>query len=167
MAYGSLAGVGVLVPRFSGDGAFTATTRPASATVTSWLASVSGILNAQLATSGFTVAVTDADVTPILDLFVNEEVAALVEGVNGSGRFGPTAKEGKGEKGRFALILDDVKAFVAGNAYGLEVMGAARPHKPSSMIGYRDTDEAGSETFPLFQRKSHGETFSDWDSDNE
>lgn len=162
-SYGTLAGVGVLVPRFSGNGAFAATTRPALASVENWIDQVSAMMNGMLAQEGFAIPVADADAVNICLGFVEAEVAAMVNGVNGSGRFGPTAKEKGNKRGRYAILLDDVKAFIEGNAYGLESLGATRTNHVTSGIGYRDTDESGNETFPIFQRKGFGNTFIDWD----
>lgn len=163
-SYGSVAGVGVLCPRWSGNvGDFSTTIRPKKASVESWIDSLSGMVNSFLAEAGFTIPVTDDDVTDALDMFVNEEVAAICEGINGSGRFGPTSKA-VGKKGRYSLLLDDVKAFVEGNKAGFERLGAARSQDLTSGIGYRDTDEGGDETFPIFQRDAFSVAFTDWDS---
>ena len=164
-SYGSTADVATLVPRHANQSViFDTTTRPTLATVEGQINQVSGILNSMLAEAGFDIPVSQADVKLALDLFVNQEVAAIVEGINGSGRFGPTTKQG-GSKGRFTLILDDVKAFIEGNKVGFERMGASRSYDVTSGVGFRDTDEAGDETFPLFQRKAYGdEAFrKDWD----
>jgi hypothetical protein len=164
-SYGSTAGVAALVPRWAGTaGDFTPSTRPSLAYVESLVDSVSAMLNAMLAEAGFTVPVTAASVVLALDLFVNEEVAAICDGINGSGRFGPTSKAA-GNKGRFALLLDDVKAFVAGQAVGFERMGAVRAYTISSGIGYRNTDESGRATAPIFQRAAFGNVFQDWDTE--
>jgi len=43
-------------------------------------------------------------------------------------------------------------------------LGATRTYSITEGVGYRSQDVAGDATFPLFQRKSHGETFKDWDT---
>lgn len=161
-SYGSVAGVAVLCPKWSGTN-FAATTRPVLATVESWIDSVSSMLNSFLAEAGFTIPVAEGDVTRALDMFVNEEVTALVLGVNGSGRFGPTSKA-VGKKGRYSLMLDDVKAFVEGNKAGFQRLGAARSQDLTSGVGFRDTDEGGDATSPIFQRGAFGNVFTDWDN---
>jgi len=164
MSYGSTAEVAALVPRYeNGSGDFDETTRPTLATVTTLLTQVSAVVDSMLAGLGFAVPVTDADVTPMLALFVDQEVAAICEGINGGGRFGPTAKRGGG-KGRFALILEDVQGFLEANAAGLEQSGASRTLTSGGQIGYRGTDNSGDSVAPIFQREAFGNSFDDWDS---
>jgi hypothetical protein len=99
-----------------------------------------------------------------LDHFVNEEVASLAEGVNGSGRFGPTSKS-VGRQGRFALMLEDVKNFVEANKAGFERLGAVRIYDATSSIAYRDTDESGEAVAPLFERRAFGDLTREWDEE--
>ena len=165
MAYGSASGVGALVPRYvNGSGVFDNTTRPTLTTVTSHLASVSSRLDIMLASVGFSVPITDDDITPSLDFFVNEEVAAIAEGINGSGRFGPTAKKPGGS--RYEIITSDIRDFIAENAGGMENMGAARSGQSATVgMAYRDVDEGGDDIAPLFQRDAFGDDAfrKDWD----
>jgi len=112
---------------------------------------------------GRDIVVTDDDVKDALDFFVNQEVASICEGVNGSGRFGPTSKA-VGKQGRFSLMLEDVKAFVEGNKAGFERLGAERSYDVTSSIAYRDTDESGEVITPLFERKAFGNLDREWDS---
>ncbi len=165
-SYGTLDGVAALAPRNANrGGAFDDTTRPTGAQVAAFIDQVSSIVNTMLAQHGFTTPVTDADVLPALRLFVNQEVAAMVEGVNGSGRFGPTieGRRAGGRKSRFQIILDDVATFIAEFKIGLEQMGATRRRNLASGTGFRDTDESGDSTHPLFQREAFGETYRNWD----
>lgn len=166
-SYGSALGVAAFVPRYasgSGDSAtFTTSTKPTLTQVEGWIDSVSGLCNAMLAEAGFTIPVTDSDVVGSLALFVNEEVASLAEGVNGSGRFGPTSKV-LGKRGRFALMLDDVKLFIEANKAGFERLGAARSYSATAGLAFRDTDERGNATSPIFQRAAFGNLFENWDS---
>ncbi len=164
-SYGTPAGVAALAPRYgSGTGDaidFTTTTRPTKLQVTTFIDQISGLLNSMLAEAGFTIPVTQADAVLALTYFVQEEVASIAEGINGSGRFGPTAKAPR--KGRFAVIWDDVKMFVEMNKTGLERMGAARPYGVTAGVLYRANDEAGDPTFPIRQRKEFGNLFENWD----
>jgi hypothetical protein len=112
MAYGSLNEVAAFVPRYADQtGSFTLTTRPTVNQVTTWLTQVSGVLDAYLASKGWPVPVTDASLNAALDMFTSEEVAAMVEGANGSGRFGPTAPDQR-QQSRFAIIRQDVTNFI-------------------------------------------------------
>jgi len=128
-SYGSTSGVAVLVPRYANtSGAFDnlgappTGTRPSLATVESLIDQVSGLANSILASALFVTPITQADSKLAIDMFVNEEVAAIVEGINGSGRFGPTSKE-PGQS-RFGIIMDDLKAFVQANKQGFVNNGA-------------------------------------------
>ncbi len=163
-SYGSTDGVAALTPRYANaSGVFDATTRPILTTVEGLIDQLSGILNTMLAEQGFTIPISQTTCKLALDMFVNEEAAAVVEGINGSGRFGPTVKVPN--KGRFMLIMDDVQGFIAANAAGFERLGATRAFKFTDGIAFRDSDEAGDETFPIFERKSFGgETFIDTDT---
>jgi len=163
-SYGDAAEIGALVPRHTDKGIFTGLTRPTLTQVETWVDQVSAVVNIMLADSGFSdVPVTQADVKLALDHFVNQEVAAIAEGVNGSGRFGPTGKRG-GSQGRWAVIVEDVQEFLATFAIGIERLGVDRPTEPMAGISYRDIDEGGDDTAPIFQRKAFGNRFKDWDS---
>jgi len=160
-SYGTVAGVAALTPRYSGSD-FAATTRPALSTVESWIDEISAITNMILANVGFETPISQAQPKLMLDIFVNQEVAAMVEGVNGSGRFGPTAKKGIGN--RFNIIFDDVKDFIDSIAIGIEREGATRTYDPIAGISFREDDEGGTSTAPIFQRSGFGNSFIDWDN---
>jgi hypothetical protein len=148
-SYGTTGGVSALTPRYAtSGGVFDTTTRPTIATVEAQIDQISGLCNSILAQAGFKVPITQADCKLAIDIFVNEEVAAIVEGINGSGRFGPTTKEPG--KSRFALIMDDLQAFVTANAGGFENMGATRS-SDTMTIGYSTADYE-----PLFTRDQYG-----------
>lgn len=161
--YSSLASIGSLVPRYATrTGTFDDTTRPTVVAVVELMEQVSSIVDSMLAENGFDIPVTNTTVKNSLDLFVAQEVAAIVEGINGSGRFGPTTKTG-GKRGRFALLFEDVQNFIEANALGFERAGAARSYSIGSEIGYRATDEAGDDIFPIRQRKEFGTVWTNWD----
>lgn len=121
-SYGSTSGVAVLVPRYANaSAAFDGTTRPVLTTVESQIDQISGLANSILAQAGFITPVSQSDAKLALDIFVNEEVAAIVEGINGSGRFGPTTKEPG--RSRFAIIVDDLKTFIEANKQGFVNLG--------------------------------------------
>lgn len=112
MAYGTAAGVAAFTPRYiDGSGGFSQATQPTATHITTWLTQVSGVLDAYLTTKGYSTPVTSADLLAALTLFTNEEVAAMAEGVNGSGRFGPAAPNQKTQS-RFAIIRQDVTNFI-------------------------------------------------------
>ena len=162
-SYGTVAGIAALTPRYANTGAtFDASTKPTITYVEAFIDQVSGIVNSYLAQNGFSIPVTQADVKLALTMFVQEEVAAIVEGINGSGRFGPTTKS-PGKRGRFAVITEDVAAFIEGNAYGFELLGATRSKGIMSGAAYRDVDEGGNDVIPIFQRGAFENSFKDWD----
>ena len=161
-SYGSAAGVATLAPRIANtSGVFDGTTRPTLTQVETEIDMVSGLVNSMLATNGFSIPVTQADVKLALAFFVNTETAAICDGINGSGRFGPSTKS-EGGKGRFALVVEDVKEFIETNAIGWERMGAERPYTATAGLGYLDTDQAGNDVTPIFQRDAFGNEFEDW-----
>lgn len=152
-SYGSAGGVAALTPRFANtSGVFDGTTRPTLTQVESHIDQVSGTINAILATNGFKIPITQADCKLALDLFVNQEVASIVEGINGSGRFGPI-KTGT-QKSSMMLVIQDVQAFLAVQAPGFERLGATRTYSALEGVGFKDFDADGNETTPFFTRKT-------------
>ena len=162
-SYSSISSVGSLVPRYATrTGTFDDTTRPVVQVVVEHIDSISAIVDSMLATEGFLVPVTHAQMKRALDFFVAQEVAAVIEGINGSGRFGPSTKR-SGNKGRMAVIYDDVQNFIETNSLGWERMGAERTHSYAGGIAFRGQDEAGDTVFPIRQRKEYDTNWKDWD----
>lgn len=159
-SYGDTTSVAHLTPMHTDNSTklFTTSTRPTLARVESLIDQVSGMVNMFLAENGFTIPVTQADAVLSLSLFVNEEVAGLVEGINGSGRFGPTSKQ---PGGRFGILYSDIENYIKSVANGFAALGVPRPRRVTSGLGYRATDEAGNDTFPLFTRTDYGFDFTD------
>jgi hypothetical protein len=153
-SYGTVVGVASLVVRYSSGGTFTTLTTPTLAQVERYIDQVSSLLNAILSREGFTIPITQSDSILAMGFFVEEEVASIVEGIHGSGRFGPTTKSPGAS--RFSLLSQDVQAFVETNAAGFENLGAPRASE-ASLIGYRGTSDSGNDTFPLFQRDYFGQ----------
>jgi hypothetical protein len=138
-SYGDTGEIAALVPRYANRvTAFDVDTRPTLAQVESLVDQVSAVVNSMLSQAGFSVPISQADAKLMLDYFVNEELAAIAEGINGSGRFGPSVKR-KGASGRFAVIVEDVQAFIDAHAVGIERLGAERSSDPVSGISFRDT----------------------------
>jgi hypothetical protein len=165
-SYGDTGEVATLTPRYANTSKlFDAATRPTLLEVESWCDQVSAIINGMLSEEGFSIPMTQTDAVLILDFFVNSEVAAIVEGVNGGGRFAPGSKA-TSAKGRWALIYDDVKAYIEGQKKGFQVLGESVSDDIADNIATRGTDEAGDDTFPINQRKAFGgDYFTDWDKD--
>jgi len=153
------------VPRRTNDsGTFDATTIPTEPQVVGYIDEVSALLNSILGSHGFDIPIDQADCVLILDHFVAGEVAAMVEGVNGSGRFGPTTKDKRVSKSRHQILLDDVTNFIEAHARGFEALGADRTRSTIDAIAFRRTDRSGDEIKPLFQREQFGNKPNNWDS---
>lgn len=168
--YGNLDDVAALVPRIATSGGlFSATTRPTDAQVSVWLDQVSAQVDVVLANEGFVAPVTQTTVVSAISGFVDQEVAAMCEGVNGSGRFGPTAKapHNKGRLSLWALVVEDIEAFIGSNANGFEALGATRTGERFSGIYSRSYDDDGLAVEPLFQRQMFGEMYRVWSSSSE
>ena len=136
---------------------FTTTTTPTLAMVESFTDQVSAIINVILSRLKVTIPVTQATVKLMLDAFTNDEVAGIVLGINGSGRFGPTRKDGSS---RLQIITEDVQGFLETNVSGIAALGAS---VASIKLGYMATDKSGSTVTPLFQVEDDGYKPVDWD----
>ena len=133
MAYGTAEEVAAFVPRYADSaGAFTLATRPTLSRVETWLTQVSGVLDTYLTSKGYAVPITEANFLAALNMFTSEEVAAMVEGANGSGRFGPTAPDQRATS-RFAIIRQDVTNFIDSLLVGNETRAG------SSSVGREDS----------------------------
>jgi hypothetical protein len=161
-SYGSPSGVAALVPRYAnGVGTFLTTDRPTLGQVIILIDEVSSLINGILAQQGFVIPVVQPDVKLSLDMFTNEEVASICEGINGSGRFGPTNKQPG--KSRFSIIMTDVEDFILTHADGWEIIGVPRTHSTIGKIGFRDVDQSGESVTPIFERKAFDNVFEEWD----
>jgi hypothetical protein len=160
-SYGSAAGVASYVPRYAnGSATFDTNTRPKLAQIESFIDQISSLVNTILASNGFKVPITQTDVKSAITIFVEQEVAAIAEGINGSGRFGPTTKTPS--KSRFQIIMEDISAFILEHADGFENLGAERDQPTGTEILTRGVDAAGKESFPIFQREAFGNVFENW-----
>lgn len=164
MTYGTAANVAALTPRFAdaGTGLFTTTTRPTLAAVENKMAQLSAMIDALLAENGYTVPVTDSDVTPMLAAFVEEQTASMVIQTNGSLVQGPITSSNGAVMGWWSYMTREVKDFLGTVVNGLERMGATRSSGISTAISFRETDSAGNEIAPLFQRGAYGNVVKDW-----
>jgi hypothetical protein len=117
MSYGTAAGVAALAPRYANAaGRFDENTTPKLAHVTDWLTQVSAMLDVALSGYGVETPVTVAAILPMLSGYANAQVAAMVRGVNGQGRFAekPTTAD------EMLLIIGDATAaWVTKNIGGL------------------------------------------------
>ncbi|MCB0246295.1 MAG: hypothetical protein KDI12_22965 [Anaerolineae bacterium] len=130
MSYGSADGVAAFVPRYATpNGEFDQTTRPTAVQVTAWLTETSALIDAYIVTKGYSVPATDTTLVSLFDLFVNQEVAAMAEGVNGSGRFGPTNPNQRAES-RFAILNRDMTDYLDSLLIGNQtIAGTVQPDR--------------------------------------
>ena len=139
MVYGTQQDVAALTPRnATSSGDFNTTTNPTLIYVDKWLNNVSVMVDAVLRQNGFIVPddyVGHENVAVFLSQFVVEEVASMVEGVNSSGRFTPTAKQPHRE-GRFQNTIKHVRNFIDENSNGIERMGLPRDFPELTGIFY-------------------------------
>jgi hypothetical protein len=160
-SYGTATGVASYVPRYAnGSATFDTNTRPKLVQIESFIDQISSLVNTILASNGFMIPITQADVILAITIFIEQEVAAIAEGINGSGRFGPTTKTPG--KSRFQIIMEDISAFILEHADGFENLGAERDQPTGTEILTRGVDAAGKESFPIFQREAFGNVFENW-----
>lgn len=158
-AYGDVEGVAVYARRFTNEAdTFDESTNPTHDQIETWINQVSAMINTMLSTENITTPVTDSELVQMLQMFVESEVGAMVNGTNGAGRLGPTSKVVQ-VGGFYAAVQNDVADFLNRNAVGFARMGATRTSITSEIL-YRGTDADGNDTFPMFSRDSFGgETF--------
>lgn len=161
-SYGSVAEVAALTARYLSGGTYTTTTRPTLAQVEKFIDNASATLNVMLANVGFSIPITQTDAKAACNEIVIEVVADLCHAANSTGRFFTDRALERGMNPMKA-IREDIAAWVEMQAPGLEALGATRSSSLLNGIAFRDTDESGAETFPIFQRSGFSNTFTDWD----
>jgi len=159
-SYGSAAEVAAMVPQYTSSGSFSTATRPTLVQVEKFIDRVFALVNTVLAQLGFAVPVSQADAKLALDHFVVEEVAELCEAVNRAGRFAQGALQ---SRSRFDIVFDDCLNYLRKYAEGLEALGATRTRDMTYGLSYWDTDDAGDEIEPIFDRKWMRQETTDWD----
>lgn len=164
-AYGSVAGVAALRPNWAtGAGTFDGTTNPTLTTVETWIDQISSMINSKIGTMGFVTPISSVEypqITSQLDLFVNLEVADILDSMRGAGRIGSqlTARGFTGSL--YGIISADVSTYLSGVAEGWEQTGLAKDRTLGDKIFTRDTDDNGAEIFPVFQRDMF-DPLNDW-----
>jgi len=125
MTYGNADGVGALSALYSDNGSFTVSTSPTLAVVNGWLSDVSQLLDTALADEGFTVPVTDTDVTGEFALLVEGIVKDLVNYSHNAGRFF-SKKYLESGLSPFMTIEKELHDWVKRKTVGLEALGLAK-----------------------------------------
>lgn len=163
-SYGTVAGVISLVPRYADNLQFTATTRPTLAQTETWINEVSATVNSLLANAGFTIPVTQADAVLLLAGLVESVVAEYAEYANRNGRFWSDSAQDR-MISMYKVLRNEISGWINEYAKGLENLGVPRADETSGGdIAYRETDNAGDEVVPIFQRKAFGDVTQDWDT---
>lgn len=165
-SYGTPEEVAALVSRYTNAGVFiargvTGVTRPTLEDVERYIDRVSALANTYLAEEGFNVPITQPIAKAALDELTIEAVVELCHVSNSAGRFFSDRQLKK--QNPLRVIREEIANWVAEHAAGLENLGAARGTSFAEQIAFRDTDESGDETFPIFQREAFGNRFDDWD----
>ncbi|MGH9158202.1 MAG: hypothetical protein ACRD1K_20730 [Acidimicrobiales bacterium] len=160
-SYGTPEEVASLVPRYTASGAFNTTTRPSLEQIERYLDRVSGIVNTLLAQEGFTVPIADPIGKSALDQLTIEAVVELCHLTNSAGRF--FTDRTLRSQNPMRIIREELANWIDEHSAGLENLGAGRSTSLAGQIAYRDTDESGDPTFPIFQREGFGNRFDDWD----
>ena len=161
-SYGTAAGVAAYVGVYTIAGAFTTATQPTLANVEGWIDQVSALLNTALAKRGFNVPLTQADAVLAAKSLVEQLVSDLAQAANSSGRFFSERFLERGVS-NWSVIRNDISNWVEEYASGLEELGETRGAPNATDIGFRNSDQAGDATAPIFQRKGFGNTFENWD----
>ena len=160
-SYGSPDEVAALVARYTTSGVFDDSSRPTLTQVERFIDRISGLANTYLAEEGFTVPITQTDAKMALDELVTQAVIELCHIANSAGRFFTDRRLKR--QSPLRVIREEIAAWVAEHASGLENLGAARGTSFAEQIGFRDTDESGDDTFPIMQREAFGNKFTEWD----
>ena len=163
-SYGTVAQVQALTPRYLNSLMYTTDTRPTLAQVETFIDNVSATLNVFLAREGFSIPITQASAKQACDQIVVESVVDLCHAANSTGRFFTDRALERGIN-PIAAIRQDMASWVEMMAPGLEELGATRTHSLLDGVAFRDSDNSGDATAPIFQRKGFGNTFTDWDND--
>lgn len=161
-SYGDADQVAAFTRRYTNAGSYDTTTNPTLATVEGWIDSVSATLNVILSGSGFTIPITQEDAARDCAGIVTGAVADLCHAANSAGRFFTERALERGVS-PLRVLRQEMADWVDAQADGLEMLGATRTQTSAGGIAFRDTDEAGDETFPIFQRSGFGNTFEDSD----
>lgn len=162
-SYGTADNVAAITLRYTAGGLYNQYgTNPKLSTVESWIDQISATLNVALAAAGFRIPITQADAVLALTGVVVPAVADLCHAANSAGRFFTDRALERGVS-PMVTIRKELSAWVEEQADGLELLGATRTRPTTAGVLYRDQDEGGNDTFPIFQRDGFENTFTDWD----
>lgn len=161
-SYGTAAKVALLARVYTTGGVFDATTNPPLAAVEGWIDQVSAMLNTALAGKGFAIPITQADAVLALETVVIPAVVDLCHAANSAGRFF-TDRAIQNGVSPMRAIRNEMLAWADENSAGLERLTNQRSQTLAGGIAFRETDNAGREIAPIFQRSGFGNSFTDSD----
>ena len=144
------------------SGLFDETTTPKKSQVENWIEQLSGVADIALRQYGFTATpVTDTTVIGMLSFLIEGLVADLCHASHRAGRFYSERAIKIGANVQ-TIIGKEILAWVAENVEGLVLLNVER-EEIAEGIGFKDTNEAGDELFPIFQREAFANVFDNWD----
>lgn len=155
-SYGTVAMVAESVPKYTRNGVFASTTTPIDTAVERWINQISSIVNGMMASQGFAIPVTQADVVLALEAMVVDNVVDLAHRANSSGRF--YDDNALRTRNPLSVIRKELGQSIEDLAPGFENMGAARDSAFAD-LGFRGTDDEGNEIENIFKRDDFGNTF--------
>lgn len=162
-SYGTVSQVAALTKRYTAGGVYNSfSTNPSLAAVEDFIDQVSAILNVCLAGAGFHIPITQADALDACASVVIPAVVDLCHAANSTGRFYTDRALERGIS-PLRAIRNEIAQWVEEQAPGLELLGATRERASSAGILTRGTNNAGDDTFPIFQRDAFSKTFKDYD----
>lgn len=160
--YGTVEEVVALVPRYCPTGDFTQTTRPTKSQVVAMMERLSAIVDIYLGNAGVVTPITNNTAVLALGEIVIAATVDLCHHANSAGRFFSDARlRGQNPLGVISMELAN---WIEVNIGGIVALpGVEVGETEVGRIGYRDTNNAGVPTFPLFQRDGFKPDFKDWD----
>lgn len=160
--YGTVQEVSALVPRYCPDGTFTQSTRPSLTQVTAMMERLSAVLDIYLANAGFEVPITADTAEKALGEIIITATVDMCHHANSAGRF--FSEQRLRGQNPLGVISKELAEWVESNADGIgNIPGVVVIELGDGSIGYRDTNNAGVPTFPLFQRDAFNPDWKDWD----
>jgi len=163
-SYGSLSGVAAYARVYTTSGAFSATTNPSDQTVVNWIDQLSETVNAALGAYGFVTPITNTRAKNILVSVVEQLAGDLAQAANSAGRFF-TDKALQSGVSPWVAVQKNIYDWAKMYAGGLEQLGASRNVVANeTQIGFRGSGPNGQSVFPIFQRDGFGNSFQDWET---
>lgn len=161
ISYGSVDGVALYCQQWTNvAGTFDDATQPTKDMVTLFLADVSAIMAAALAKDGFTSQINTTDALAAINAMINLQVAELVRKSKSAQRFGRGDTKGTNS---LDVIRLGIASWVEDQAVGFEQLGAIRQMSNMGQVAFRETDQRGNVSHPIFERDAFNNEFREYD----